>query len=74
MPTMDPRMPQDAGQQEPGGRQLAVPDGSPVMPENIIIGTANAFHVDEAYKYQKIQIGPETIYVCGKGSKRARMA
>ena len=43
---VDPQMPQDAGQQEPGGSQLAVPDGSPVMPENIIIGTANAFHVD----------------------------
>lgn len=66
----------DGGQQEPGevpgGGQPAVPDGSPVMPENIIIGTANAFRGDKAYSYQKKHIGPETIYVCEKGSKWAR--
>ena len=72
MPAMDPQMPQDAGQQEPGGRQLAVPDGSPVMPENIIIGTDNAFRGDNAYTYEKRQIGDETIYVCTKGSAWAR--
>ena len=65
-------MPQDAGQQEPGGRQLAVPDGSPVRPENIVIGTASAFHGDYAYKYQKQQVGNETIYVCKKGSEWAQ--
>ena len=54
--------------QEPGGSQLAAPDGSLEMPEIINI----TFHVDEAYSYQKIQIGLETIYVCEKGSKRAR--
>ena len=72
MPAMDPQMPQDAGQQEPGGRQLAVPDGSPVMPANIVSGTANAFRGNNAYKYQKRQIGNETIYVCEKGNEWAR--
>ena len=72
MPTMDPHMPQDAGQQEPDGCQLAVPDGSPVMPENIVIGTASAFHGDYAYKDQKQQVGNETIYVCKKGSEWAQ--
>ena len=42
------------------------------MPENIIIGTDKAFRGDNAYTYEKRQIGDETIYVCTKGNASAR--
>ena len=42
------------------------------MPDNIIIGTDKAFRGDNAYSYEKTQIGDETIYVCNKGSQWAR--
>ena len=65
MPTMDP--------QEPGGRQLAVPDGSPGMPEEFVIGTTKAFARGYAYEYEKRQIRnatiyDATIYVCKRGN------
>ena len=68
----------DGGQQEPGGSQLAVPDGPQVpgggqqMPERLTIGTKKAFEKNYAFPYEKKHIGSETIYVCTKGSDRAR--
>ena len=68
----------DGGHQEPGGSQLAVPDGPQVpgksqqMPEHLTIGTQKAFENNYAFPYQKTQIGSETIYVCTKGSEWAR--
>ena len=68
----------DGGHQEPGGSQLAVPDGPQVpgggqqMPEHLTIGTQKAFEKNYAFPYQKTQIGSETIYVCTKGSAWAR--
>ena len=68
----------DGGHQEPGGSQLAVPDGPQVpgksqqMPEHLTIGTQKAFENNYAFPYQKTQIGSETIYVCNKGSEWAR--
>ena len=64
---------QDAGQQEPGGLQLAVPDGSPGMPEEFAIGTTKAFAKGYAYEYEKRQIRNATIYgatiyVCKRGN------
>ena len=55
---------QDAGQQEPGGLQLAV-----LMPEEFAIGTTKAFERGYAYEYQKRQIRNGTIYVCKKGQR-----
>ena len=68
----------DGGQQEPGGSQLAVPDGPQVpgggqqMPERLTIGTKKAFEKNYPFPYEKRQIGSETIYVCTKGSEWAR--
>ena len=68
----------DGGQQEPGGSQLAVPDGPQVpgggqqMPERLTIGTRKAFEKNYPFPYEKTQIGSETIYVCTKGSQWAR--
>ena len=68
----------DGGHQEPGGSQLAVPDGPQVpgksqrMPEHLTIGTQKAFDNNYAFPYQKTHIGSETIYVCTKGSQWAR--
>ena len=68
----------DGGQQEPGGSQLAVPDGPQVpgggqqMPERLTIGTKKAFEKNYAFQYEKIKIGAETVYVCMKGSNWAR--
>ena len=42
------------------------------MPEHLTIGTTKAFARNYAYPYEKKQIGPETIYVCTKGSEWAR--
>ena len=42
------------------------------MPERLIIGTQEAFERDDAFPYEKKQIGSETIYVCNKGSDWAR--
>ena len=66
-------------QHEPKGRQLAIPDGGEVpgggeqMPEHLIIGTKQAFDKGYAFSYRKKQIGPETVYVCCKGSEWARV-
>ena len=68
----------DGGQQEPGGSQLAVPDGPQVpgggqqMPEHLTMGTKKAFEQNYPFPYEKTQIGSETIYVCTKGSQWAR--
>ena len=68
----------DGGQQEPGGSQLAVPDGPQVpgggqqMPEHLTIGTKKAFENNYPFRYERKQIGSETIYVCTKGSEWAR--
>ena len=68
----------DGGQQEPGGTQLAVPDGPQVpgrgqeMPERLTIGTKKAFEKNYPFPYEKKQIGSETIYVCSKGREWAR--
>ena len=68
----------DGGQQEPGGSQLAVPDGPQVpgggqqMPERLTIGTKKAFEKNYPFAYEKKEIGSETIYVCTKGSEKAR--
>ena len=68
----------DGGHQEPGGSQLAVPDGPQVpsksqqMPEHLTIGTKTAFEKNYPFPYEKTQIGSETIYVCTKGSEWAR--
>ena len=68
----------DGGQQEPGGSQLAVPDGPQVpgggqhMPERLTIGTRKAFEKNYPFPYVKTHIGSETIYVCTKGSEWAR--
>ena len=51
------------GQHPPGGRQ---------WPEHLIIGTKKAFEKNYAYKYEKQQIGQETVYKCEKGSEWAR--
>ena len=42
------------------------------MPEHLTIGTQKAFDNNYAFPYKKLQIGSETIYVCTKGSQRAR--
>ena len=68
----------DGGQQEPGGSQLAVPDGPQVpgggqqMPEHLTIGTKKAFQNNYPFPYEKTQIGSETVYVATKGSPWAR--
>ena len=68
----------DGGQQEPGGSQLAVPDGPLVllggqqMPGRLTIGTKKAFQKNYPLPYEKKEIGSETIYVCTKGSEWAR--
>ena len=62
--------PHDGGQQEPGGSQLAVPDGPQVpgggqqMPERLTIGTKKEFEKNYPFPYEKKQIGSETMYVC----------
>ena len=62
VPGGDQQMPQDG--------QLAVPDGQLAvqMPERLTIGTKKAFDKNYPFPYEKKQIGPETIYVCTKGS------
>ena len=68
----------DLSQQEPGGSELALPDGQQVpgggeqMPERFSIGTSKAFQNNYAFPYEKRQIGSEIIYVCSKGSRWAR--
>ena len=69
----------DGGQQEPGGSQLAVPDGPQVpgggqqMPDpDLIIGTRKAFERNQPYAYWKKQIDSEIIYVSNQGSEWAR--
>ena len=54
--------------------QLAVPDGQLAvqMPEHLTIGTKKAFKKNYAFPYEKKKIGSETIYVCNKGSDKAR--
>ena len=42
------------------------------MPDTLIIGTRKAFEKNYAFPYEKKHIGSETIYVCTKGSDRAR--
>ena len=54
--------------------QLAVPDGqlAVLWPEHLTIGTKNAFKNNKAFPYVRKKIGPETFYVCNKGSDWAR--
>ena len=60
----------DGGREEAGREQ--VPAGSEEMPEHLTIGTTRAFENNAAYPYERQQIGEETIYVCSKGSEKAR--
>ena len=51
---------------------MARADGGAQMPERLTIGTKEAFEKNDAFPYEKKQIGLETIYVCNKGSEWAR--
>ena len=42
------------------------------MPERLTIGTKEAFEKNDAFPYEKKQIGLETIYVSNKGSEWSR--
>ena len=42
------------------------------MPEHLTIGTQKAFKRNYAFPYEKKQIASETVYVCTKGSEKAR--
>ena len=42
------------------------------MPEHLTIGTQKAFEKNYAFPYEKKQIASETVYVCTKGSEKAR--
>ena len=42
------------------------------MPKRLIIGTQEAFERENAFPYERKEIGSETIYVCTKGSDWAR--
>ena len=63
--------------QVPRASELAVYNGQEVlgggqqMPQQLTIGTKNAFKKNYAYAYEKRQMGSETCYVCTKGSEWA---